>query len=66
MSAGTIAEELPEGFQRSEFLLEKGFLDLVVHRAEMRETRHPRVASSARRSEPIPAPYDAAWRHPAN
>ncbi len=28
----TIRQKLPEGFQRSEFLLEKGFLDAVVHR----------------------------------
>ena len=34
----TIGESLPEGFQRSEFLLEHGFLDLVVNRKEMKET----------------------------
>jgi acetyl-CoA carboxylase carboxyl transferase subunit beta len=34
----TIGESLPEGFQRSEFLLEHGFLDMVVPRSEMRET----------------------------
>lgn len=32
----TIKAELPEGFQRSEFLLEKGFLDQVVHRSELK------------------------------
>ncbi len=32
----TIRQKLPEGFQRSEFLLEKGMLDLVVDRREMR------------------------------
>ena len=32
----TIKETLPEGFQRSEFLLEKGFVDRVVARKEMR------------------------------
>ena len=32
----TIRQKLPEGFQRSEFLVEKGFLDSVVHRREMR------------------------------
>ena len=36
VSAGTIAQELPPGFQRSEFLFEHGFLDRVVHRAELR------------------------------
>jgi acetyl-CoA carboxylase carboxyl transferase subunit beta len=34
----TIGESLPEGFQRSEFLLEHGFLDMVVSRSEMRRT----------------------------
>ncbi len=34
----TIRQELPEGFQRSEFLLEKGFVDRVVPRPEMRAT----------------------------
>lgn len=36
----TIRKKLPEGFQRSEFLLEHGFLDMIVHRKEMRETLH--------------------------
>ena len=34
----TIRQKLPEGFQRSEFLLEKGFLDLIVDRREMKAT----------------------------
>ncbi len=34
----TIRQSLPEGFQRSEFLLEKGFLDLVVERPAMKAT----------------------------
>jgi acetyl-CoA carboxylase carboxyl transferase subunit beta len=34
----TIRQSLPEGFQRSEFLLEHGFLDFVVQRSEMKET----------------------------
>jgi acetyl-CoA carboxylase carboxyl transferase subunit beta len=32
----TIRQKLPEGFQRSEFLLEKGFLDAVVHRRDLK------------------------------
>jgi acetyl-CoA carboxylase carboxyl transferase subunit beta len=32
----TIRQKLPEGFQRSEFLLEHGFLDAVVSRKEMK------------------------------
>lgn len=34
----TIREKLPEGFQRSEFLLEHGMIDMVVHRKELRAT----------------------------
>jgi acetyl-CoA carboxylase carboxyl transferase subunit beta len=34
----TIRQPLPEGFQRSEFLLEHGQVDLVVERRELRET----------------------------
>jgi acetyl-CoA carboxylase carboxyl transferase subunit beta len=46
----TIRESLPEGFQRSEFLLEHGFVDRVVPRGEMKETlarclRHFAMAS---------------------
>jgi acetyl-CoA carboxylase carboxyl transferase subunit beta len=37
VSAGTIAEELPPGFQRSEFLLEHGFIDRIVARADLRD-----------------------------
>ena len=48
----TVREKLPEGFQRSEFLLEKGAIDMIVDRREMRERvaevlallgRHPSV-----------------------
>ena len=34
----TIGKDLPPGFQRAEFLLEHGFVDMVVHRKEMRQT----------------------------
>ncbi|MCH7938385.1 MAG: acetyl-CoA carboxylase carboxyltransferase subunit beta [Candidatus Marinimicrobia bacterium] len=34
----TIGEDLPEGFQRAEFLLEKGFVDHIVPRSEMKAT----------------------------
>src|SRR5207244_2827839 len=33
----TIGEDLPPGFQRAEFVLEKGFVDRIVHRKQMRE-----------------------------
>jgi acetyl-CoA carboxylase carboxyl transferase subunit beta len=34
----TIRQKLPEGFQRAEFLLEKGFIDLIVDRRELKAT----------------------------
>ncbi|HXG25521.1 MAG TPA: acetyl-CoA carboxylase, carboxyltransferase subunit beta, partial [Candidatus Binatia bacterium] len=37
VAAGTIAQELPPGFQRSEFLFEHGFVDRVVHRRALRD-----------------------------
>jgi acetyl-CoA carboxylase carboxyl transferase subunit beta len=36
VSAGTIAQELPDGFQRSEFLFAHGFIDRVVTRSQLR------------------------------
>ena len=33
----TVREKLPEGFQRAEFLLEKGAIDMIVDRREMRD-----------------------------
>lgn len=36
----TIRQKLPEGFQRSEFLLKHGFLDRIVHRKDMRSELH--------------------------
>jgi acetyl-CoA carboxylase carboxyl transferase subunit beta len=34
----TIGRDLPKGFQRAEFLQEKGFVDVVLHRKELKET----------------------------
>ncbi|MGN0298826.1 MAG: acetyl-CoA carboxylase, carboxyltransferase subunit beta [Lachnospiraceae bacterium] len=34
----TIGQKLPEGFQRAEFLMEHGMLDMIVERADLRET----------------------------
>lgn len=34
----TIHEKLPEGFQKAEYLLEHGMVDIVVHRAKLKET----------------------------
>ena len=58
----TIRQKLPEGFQRSEFLLEKGMIDLVVDRREMKSAiakalrfmlaPQPQSASAAGAAEP--------------
>ena len=34
----TIRQKLPPGFQRSEFLLEHGAIDMIVHRRDIRDT----------------------------
>lgn len=36
----TIGKDLPKGFQRSEFLLEHGFLDFICHRRDLRKKLH--------------------------
>ena len=36
--ANTIRMELPEGFQRAEFLLSKGFIDRIVPRSDLRSS----------------------------
>ncbi|MBR9861543.1 acetyl-CoA carboxylase carboxyltransferase subunit beta [bacterium] len=36
----TIGKDLPEGFQRSEFLLEHGFVDMIVERKDMKDKLH--------------------------
>ena len=55
----TIKQKLPDGFQRSEFLLEKGFVDLVVDRRELKATiaRSLRVMMGLppRAATPVPA-----------
>ncbi len=38
VASGTVGEELPEGFQSAEFLMEHGLVDLIVPRAELRGT----------------------------
>ncbi len=64
----TVAQELPPGFQRSEFLLAKGFLDRITPRAELRGTTSQILESLADGLERVPgdalkartAPADAA------
>ena len=40
----TVRQKLPEGFQRSEFLLEHGAIDMIVHRSELKNTLHRLMA----------------------
>jgi acetyl-CoA carboxylase carboxyl transferase subunit beta len=48
----TVGETLPEGFQRSEFLLEHGALDMIVDRRELRETVASLLAMLTRQRRP--------------
>ena len=57
----TIREQLPDGFQRAEYLLAHGMIDMVVHRHKMRETlarltrlmtRQPAVAATSKAGPP--------------
>ncbi|HEX6307908.1 MAG TPA: acetyl-CoA carboxylase, carboxyltransferase subunit beta [Longimicrobiales bacterium] len=52
----TIKQELPEGFQRSEFLLEHGMIDFIVDRREMKSE----IARVLRHMLALPAPAAAA------
>jgi acetyl-CoA carboxylase carboxyl transferase subunit beta len=58
----TIRQKLPEGFQRSEFLLEHGFVDLVVDRRELKAT----IARTLRFMMPVPSAAAAVEPAPAS
>ena len=56
----TIRQKLPKGFQRSEFLLEHGAIDMIVHRADMRDTLGrilSKLAGQEGIQEDMAAPY---------
>jgi acetyl-CoA carboxylase carboxyl transferase subunit beta len=64
----TIREKLPEGFQRAEYLLEHGMVDMVVERKELRPTiaRLLRLLTKAPElKEPIIALEDKTAEAPA-
>ena len=66
----TIRQKLPEGFQRSEFLLEKGMLDLIVDRREMKAIianalRFMGVTSPAAGATPAGERAESVEREPA-
>jgi len=49
----TVREKLPEGFQRSEFLLDHGAIDMIVDRRQMRDEVADLLAKFERRPSPI-------------
>ncbi|TBM12368.1 acetyl-CoA carboxylase, carboxyltransferase subunit beta [Hafnia alvei] len=49
----TVREKLPAGFQRSEFLIEKGAIDMIVRRPEMRDKLASLVAKMTGQPEPV-------------
>jgi acetyl-CoA carboxylase carboxyl transferase subunit beta len=51
----TVREKLPEGFQRSEFLLDHGAIDMVVERRHLRPTIARLVAKLSRQAYPVGA-----------
>ncbi|WP_043445998.1 acetyl-CoA carboxylase, carboxyltransferase subunit beta [Halotalea alkalilenta] len=62
----TVREKLPEGFQRSEFLLEHGTVDMIIHRSQLKETlgrmlRKLVAAPVAPPLERAPVDADAEW-----
>jgi acetyl-CoA carboxylase carboxyl transferase subunit beta len=63
----TIRQKLPEGFQRSEFLLEKGMIDLVIDRREMKAAiaNALRFMGAGRLHTAAPAPIMATAAEPA-
>jgi acetyl-CoA carboxylase carboxyl transferase subunit beta len=52
----TIRQKLPEGFQRSEFLVEHGMVDLIVDRREMKTTLTRLLQFMGAQSAPVAAP----------
>ncbi len=51
----TIRETLPEGFQRAEYLLEHGMIDMVVHRRDLKDTLARLIAMLTARRTAAPA-----------
>lgn len=47
----TIRQKLPAGFQRAEFLLDHGAIDMIIHRSDMRDTVARLIAKFTRRAE---------------
>lgn len=58
----TVREKLPPGFQRSEFLIEKGAIDMIVRRPVMRQTLASILSKLTHQPQPsvVEAKADAA------
>lgn len=56
----TVRETLPEGFQRSEFLIDHGAIDMIVDRREMRDRLASMLAILTHQPAPIPTPATAS------
>ncbi|WP_375320884.1 acetyl-CoA carboxylase, carboxyltransferase subunit beta [Aliivibrio logei] len=56
----TVREDLPEGFQRSEFLLEHGAIDMIVDRREMRQRIGGLMAKMTNQSSPLVVSVDGS------
>ncbi|KXI22159.1 acetyl-CoA carboxylase, carboxyltransferase subunit beta [Photobacterium sanguinicancri] len=56
----TVREKLPEGFQRSEFLLEHGAIDMIVDRREMRQRIGGLIAKLTNQTSPLVVSVDSA------
>ncbi len=52
VTANTVREQLPEGYQRAEYLLQHGMLDMVTHRQQLRETLSRLLHLMMKRSRP--------------
>ncbi len=61
----TIGQKLPKGFQRSEFLLEHGFVDAIVERAQLKETLGNILSLHQNFSFPISGTYEDMKGYPS-
>lgn len=60
----TVREDLPEGFQRSEFLIEHGAIDMIVDRREMRQRVGGLIAKLTNHSSPLVVSVDDSPAEP--
>lgn len=57
----TVREKLPEGFQRSEFLLEKGAIDMIIERQALRPRIAKILAKLMHYPDPLVSDNDSEW-----